>query len=56
MKHVYGIEIDCANCARKVEEAINRMEEVDSAQLIYVDKRMIIEVAEANEEIGRAHV
>ena len=50
VRHVYGIEIDCANCARKVEEALNRMEEIDRAQLIYVDKRMIIEVAETHEE------
>ena len=49
VRHVYGIEIDCANCARKVEEALNRMEEIDNAQLIYVDKRMIVEVAETHE-------
>ena len=50
MRHVYGIEIDCANCARKVEDALNRMEEVDRAQIIYVDKRMVIEIAETHEE------
>ena len=42
MKHTYGIDIDCANCARKVEEALNRLPYVESATLVYVDKRMII--------------
>ena len=49
MKHKYSIEIDCANCAREVEEAINKMKDVESATIVYVDKRMIIEVSEENE-------
>ncbi len=42
MKHNYGIEIDCANCAREIEEALNKLSFVESATLVYVDKRMII--------------
>lgn len=46
MKRTYGIDIDCANCARKVEEAISRLECVESVSLSFVDKRMVIETAE----------
>ena len=44
MKHTYRIEIDCANCARKVEAAINELPEVESAVLSYVNKTLVIEV------------
>lgn len=47
MKRTYGIDIDCANCARKVEEAISGLECVESVSLSFVDKRMIIEATGA---------
>ncbi len=45
MKHTYRIEIDCANCARKVEAAINELPEVESAVLSYVNKTLTVEIA-----------
>ncbi len=42
----YDIEIDCANCAREVEEAISKLPGVKKASIVYVDKRMVIEVSE----------
>ena len=45
MKHTYRIEIDCANCARKVEAAINELPEVESAVLSYVNKTLTVEIS-----------
>ena len=49
MKHRYGIDIDCANCARKVEEAIAAMDCVESVTLSFVDKQMSVGISEENE-------
>ncbi len=49
MKHRYGIDIDCANCARKVEEAIAAMDCVESVTLSFMDKLMFIGISEENE-------
>ncbi len=55
MKHTYRIEIDCANCARKVEAAINELPEVESAVLSYVNKTLTVEIA--NElEVDYPHI
>ncbi len=48
-KQTYGVEIDCANCARKVEEALNRLENIVKAQLIFVDKRLTVETKELDD-------
>ena len=50
MKKVYKIEIDCANCAAKVEEAVKKIEGVNSVSLNFMTQKMIIDVDEANEE------
>ena len=49
MKHTYRVEIDCANCARKVEAAINELPEVESAVLSYVNKTLTVEVTNESE-------
>ena len=50
MKKVYKIEIDCANCAAKVEEAVKKIDGVNSVSLNFMTQKMIIDVDEANEE------
>ncbi len=35
--------LDCANCARKIEERVNNLESVNSATLNFVTKKLIIE-------------
>ena len=47
MKKKYAIEVDCANCAQKVEDAINKVEGVTSATVSFVQQKLIIE-AEAD--------
>ncbi len=43
MKKKYAIEVDCANCAQKVEDAINKVEGVTSATVSFVQQTLIIE-------------
>ena len=43
MKKKYAIEVDCANCAQKVEDAINKVEGVTSATVSFVQQKPIIE-------------
>ena len=43
IKKKYAIEVDCANCAQKVEDAINKVEGVTSATVSFVQQKLIIE-------------
>ena len=43
MKKKFQIEVDCANCAQKVEDAINKVEGVTSATVSFVQQKLIIE-------------
>ncbi len=40
--------LDCANCARKIEERVNNIESVDSATLNFVTKKLVIETNRTN--------
>ena len=42
MKKKFAIEVDCANCAQKIEDAINKMEGV-TATVSFVQQKMTIE-------------
>lgn len=44
MKKVYKIEIDCANCAAKVEEAIKKVDGVNSVSINFMTQKMIIDI------------
>lgn len=46
MKKSYKIEVDCANCANQVEEAIQKIEGVESAVISFMTQKMKIEFAE----------
>ena len=43
MKKSYRIEIDCANCARKVEENIGKLPSVQSVRVNFMTLRMTLE-------------
>ena len=43
MKKVYRIEVDCANCANKMEEAANRTPGVASAVVSFMTLKMTVE-------------
>jgi len=43
MKKTYKIEVDCANCANKMEEAAAKTEGVKAATVNFMTLKMIVE-------------
>lgn len=43
MVHRYNIEVDCANCARKMEDTINDTDGVRSATVNFMTQKLVIE-------------
>ena len=43
MKKSYKIEVDCANCANKMEDAANKTEGVKNAVVNFMTLKMIVE-------------
>ncbi len=46
MKKTYEIEVDCANCARKMEEAAKKTEGVKDCVVNFMTLKMIVEFEE----------
>ncbi len=49
MKKTYKIDVDCANCANKMEEAAQKTEGVQSATVNFMALKMIVEFAEGKD-------
>ena len=43
MKRTFKFEIDCANCAAKVERALNEIEGVNEARVNFMTKKLILD-------------
>lgn len=50
MKKTYGIEVDCANCAAKMEVAANKTAGVSNATVSFMTQKMKIEFDEGADE------
>ena len=50
MKKTYKIEVDCANCANKMEEAAAKTEGIASVTVNFMTQKMIVEFAEGADE------
>ena len=50
MKKTYKIEVDCANCANKMEEATKKVNGVKDANVNFMTQKMTIEFNEGQEE------
>lgn len=46
MKKTYKIEVDCANCALKMEEAAKKVAGVTDASVSFMSQKMKVEFAE----------
>ena len=51
MTKTYKIEVDCANCANKMEEAVNKTEGVKSAVVNFMALKMKIEFEDGVDEV-----
>ena len=49
MKKTYKIEVDCANCANKMEEAAKKTAGVKSAVVNFMTLKMVVEFEEGAE-------
>lgn len=49
MKQVYRIEVDCANCANKMEAAAQRTPGVKSARVNFMTLKMHVEFEEGHD-------
>ena len=49
MKKTYKIEVDCANCANKMEEAARGTAGVQAATVNFMTQKLIVEFAEGQE-------
>ena len=43
MKKTYSVEVDCANCAAKMEEAVKKTEGVKDASLSFMTLKLKVE-------------
>lgn len=50
MKKTYGIEVDCANCASKMELAAQKTEGVKQATVNFMTLKMIVEFEDGVDE------
>ncbi len=46
MKKTYKCEVDCANCAAKMEEAIKKIDGVVSARVNFMTQKLSLEAAD----------
>lgn len=46
MKKTYGVEVDCANCAAKMEEAVKATKGVKDAALSFMTLKLKVEFEE----------
>ena len=53
MRKTYSIEVDCAACALKCEDAIKKMAEVEDCQINFMTQKMTI-VAENPDALVKA--
>ena len=50
MTKIYNIEVDCANCANKMEEAANKTEGVKSAIVNFMSLKLKVEFEDGVDE------
>lgn len=46
MKKTYKIEVDCANCAAKMEAAVRKLPGVDAASVNYMTQKMTVDFSD----------
>lgn len=50
MKKTYNIEVDCANCASKMEQVANKVDGIKSASVNFMLLKMYVEFEENADE------
>lgn len=50
MKKKYNIEVDCANCAQKMEDVANKVDGIKSAVVSFMAQKMTVEFEDGADE------
>lgn len=51
MKKIYILEeLDCANCAAKIEEGINKIDGVNKATVSFLSKKLVLDAEDSKME------
>lgn len=50
MKKTYTIEVDCANCAQKMEDAANKVDGVEKAVVSFMTQKMKVDFADGADD------
>ena len=53
MKKTYGIEVDCANCALKMEEAAKKTSGVKDATVSFMTQKMKVEFEDGAKRLNQ---
>ena len=46
MKKTFKCEVDCANCAAKMEEAVKKIDGVESVRVNFMTQKLVLEAAD----------
>lgn len=49
MKKKFDIEVDCANCALKMEEAVSKLDGVTAASVSFIQQKMTVEAPDGTD-------
>lgn len=52
MRKTYKIEVDCANCANLMEEAVKKVDGIAHAVVNFMAQKLIVEFEDGVDEIG----
>lgn len=47
MQKKFNIEVDCANCAAKIEQAVKKIDGVNSASVSFMAQKMVLDADDA---------
>ena len=47
MKKVYKIEVDCAVCANKIQDAVSKIDGVKSVSVNFMTQKMILDIEDS---------
>ena len=50
MQKKFNIEVDCANCAAKIEQAVKKIDGVNSASVRFMAQKMVLDADDARFE------
>ena len=53
MTKTYNIEVDCALCATKCEEAINKLDEVVDCKINFMTQKMVLEAEDTDKVLKK---